>query len=236
MTWRLGIHGDGAAPRLGRWGADWIPAYAGMTVIIGGAVAGRSTLDEGCRFHSVRLRVHAQLRLPPDLPSVTLGRERMRKEQLLRLPPDLPSVTLSERVRLALRVGCGCPPISHRLHCVRLRTNKIHVAVAPRSPIGYTVCACGRTRFMLRLPPDLPSVTLLRPAQSRHSLVAVAPRSPIGYTTTSSPKSSFSSCGCPPISHRLHSHPVTSSGLISCGCPPISHRLHWRRSNPRSEE
>ena len=27
----LGIYGDGAAPRLWRYGAEWILAYAGMT-------------------------------------------------------------------------------------------------------------------------------------------------------------------------------------------------------------
>ena len=31
MTRRLGIRGDGALPRLWRYRADWIPAYAGMT-------------------------------------------------------------------------------------------------------------------------------------------------------------------------------------------------------------
>ena len=29
MTRRVGIYGDGAAPRLWRYGAEWIPAYAG---------------------------------------------------------------------------------------------------------------------------------------------------------------------------------------------------------------
>ena len=36
---RRGVKGDGAAPRLaGACAPDWIPAYAGMTVIVGGAV------------------------------------------------------------------------------------------------------------------------------------------------------------------------------------------------------
>ena len=30
MTMRLGIRGDGASPRLWRWGAEWIPAYTGI--------------------------------------------------------------------------------------------------------------------------------------------------------------------------------------------------------------
>ena len=105
----------GLAPRLRRWGAEWIPAYAGMTVIIGGAIAGRSTLDEGCRSHSVRLWVHARLRLPPDLPSVTLKQSPMTLSEMLRLPPDLPSVTLETESPRGI-CSCGCPPISHRLH------------------------------------------------------------------------------------------------------------------------
>ena len=40
MTWGRGIDGDGATPRLWRWGAEWIPAYAGMTVIGGMTVMG----------------------------------------------------------------------------------------------------------------------------------------------------------------------------------------------------
>ena len=32
MTRRRGIHGDGACAPSWRWGAEWIPAYAGMTI------------------------------------------------------------------------------------------------------------------------------------------------------------------------------------------------------------
>ena len=39
MTWGGGIRADGAAPRLRRLRADWIPAYAGMTVMGAGMTA-----------------------------------------------------------------------------------------------------------------------------------------------------------------------------------------------------
>ena len=40
MTLRLKDKGDEAAPRLRRYRAKWIPAYAGMTATRGGSAGG----------------------------------------------------------------------------------------------------------------------------------------------------------------------------------------------------
>ena len=214
----------GLAPRLGRLRAEWIPAYAGMTVIIGGAargegvgsvfadgwspvgsrfrgndvatgdpwrracapsvalvrrmdsclrrndgkgggaIAGRSTLDEGCRLHSVRLWVHARLRLPPDLPSVTLPHERELDAALLRLPPDLPSVTLARaavRADLQLRLPPDLPSVTLQYDMVRMARE---LRLPPDLPSVTLAFAGVALRGKLRLPPDLPSVTLLQQA------------------------------------------------------------------------
>ena len=193
--------------------------------------ASEYTLSCGCPQSPNRLHYRSRttsrstrLRLPPDLPSVTLSMTTSRTNTLLRLPPDLPSVTLGD-VSLDWPHGCGCPPISHRLHSLLVAIHPLRVAVAPRSPIGYTVHDDLADKY----------------------IVAVAPRSPIGYTwrcfsrlapwlrlppdlpsvTLSSRRyPSSTGCGCPPISHRLHSRHGRRADAAGCGCPPISHRLH----------
>ncbi len=169
-----------------------------------------SPMSCGCppishRLH-FRLRVPLadELRLPPDLPSVTLDVMDTKLENVLRLPPDLPSVTLvgqrrardylvavaprspigyTARVRqLDRHPSCGCPPISHRLHFGDRPGTWEEVAVAPRSPIGYTPHPSASAAGRVAVAPRSPIGYTAAGDEQQRLGVAVAPRSPIGYT------------------------------------------------------
>ena len=160
------------------------------------AVAPRSPIGYNSQTYGLQL---PELRLLPDLPSATIKRVPGVADHSCGCSPISHRLQFRSSMLLRRR-GCGCSPISHRLQLTGNELEGIHVAVAPRSPIGYNKisrsavsfpsCGCSpishrlqfglerASRAQLRLLPDLPSATINKQEVIEAALLRLLPDLP----------------------------------------------------------